>query len=580
MRPVLFGLLSLSTVLGACSGLSRVTPAGQDVNDPGDVGTTLPNDPVDGVPTDDDDTDTDDGGSGGTLGGVAAGLDFTCVVGDDAEVACFGKNDVGQSEPNDAAEYQLVVAGQAHACGLTLAGTVFCWGDAAGAKTTAPEGTFTTLSAGPAQTCALDEAGAVTCWGVGPTPTEGLQPWSKVAVGGGFVCGLERATSALVCFGSGVGVTQAPVDDGPFTELVAGSGHACVVDPADQVTCWGANNVGQATAPAAALQSLSAGATATCGVDSTGALVCWGGGKASTAAPATTGWSNLALGTDHGCGLRSGELSCWGDNDLFQGQGPITGVAQVSVGASDYFCVRRTSGSLACFGTESGGRLLAPAGQFADLQLAELHACALTTTGGVSCWGSDAREQVSQTPTTGTFATVGVTRQSSCAIRDDGAVVCWANLYNPWTPIEGDFVRVDGGDFHACAIEADGAPVCWGSNGAGQRVPPPGVAFDDISAGVSFTCGVTAASGLSCWGDDTSGRASPPSSTGWSEVSAGTLHACALADDGGVECWGDAGADVEDVPSGEFVQLSAGTGFTCAVRTDGRLRCWGNGRAL
>ena len=125
---------------------------------------------------------------------VATGLEYTCAVGTDNTVACWGRNNLGQLGRGSltpaisavpvtvtvGASVARVAAGKAFACALTTAGAVWCWGDnaagqvgdanAASPRTSAVQvsglgGTAVDVVAGGSHACAVLSTGDVRCWG-------------------------------------------------------------------------------------------------------------------------------------------------------------------------------------------------------------------------------------------------------------------------------------------------------------------------------------------------------------------------------------------------------------------------------
>jgi hypothetical protein len=127
----------------------------------------------------------------------------------------------------------------------------------------------------------------------------------------------------------------------------------------------------------------------------------------------------------------------------------------------------------------------------------ENHACALTSAGGVKCWGDNSAGQLGDGVTS--YSTVPVDTAGLAS----GSVV----------------VSADNG-LHSCAITASGGAKCWGYNGFGQvgngaislSVPTPADVVGltggaaGISAGGYHTCALTTAGGVRCWGGSDYGQ--------------------------------------------------------------------------
>ncbi len=125
---------------------------------------------------------------------VATGLEYSCAVGADNTVACWGRNQLGQlgrgsvtpatsaapTAVTVGAPVAKVAAGKAFACALTTAGAVWCWGDnvagqvgdanAASPRTSAVQvsglgGRAVDVVAGGSHACAVLSTGDVRCWG-------------------------------------------------------------------------------------------------------------------------------------------------------------------------------------------------------------------------------------------------------------------------------------------------------------------------------------------------------------------------------------------------------------------------------
>jgi hypothetical protein len=180
----------------------------------------------------------------------------------------------------------------------------------------------------------------------------------------------------------------------------------------------------------------------------------------------------------------------------------------------------RTDQTLACWGSNYGfysaetedrdsvyyGQATPPPGEFTQVSAGPWHACGVTTSGTVLCWGNNASGQA--TPPVGTFTQVssgGTFRwwpiaSHTCGLTTDGTVSCWGdNSSGQATPPPGQFTQVSTGGSHTCGLKGDGTAVCWGASNAGQATPPP-VAFTEVSAGESHTCALEVNASVACWG--------------------------------------------------------------------------------
>jgi alpha-tubulin suppressor-like RCC1 family protein len=124
------------------------------------------------------------------------------------------------------------------------------------------------------------------------------------------------------------------------------------------------------------------------------------------------------------------------------------------------------------------------------------HACAITTSDGLRCWGDDNSGEVgdgmpsvgpSTPPTdvilTGVRAVAAGGAQTCALMLAGGGVRCWGTAQSGalgdgstdqrWTPPATDILTgvpdiASGGTFLTCAIMTGGGVRCWGSNAYGQ----------------------------------------------------------------------------------------------------------------
>jgi alpha-tubulin suppressor-like RCC1 family protein len=338
-----------------------------------------------------------------------------------------------------------ISVGVTHVCALTPGGGAKCWGGnnagqlGMGSLTNLANGSadvvglatdVVSISSGSEHSCALTGAGAVKCWG------------NKLDGDGNLV----PAT-----------ISRAPVDvpglTGRMAAVSTGSQHACVLTAEGAVQCWGHNEFGQLgdgtttqrTTPAGVVGldrgvlAVSAGGANTCALLADGAVKCWGlndrgqlgdGTTINRLAPVTvTGLAGevvaVSAGGSNTCALtRAGGVKCWGENTSGQ-----LGNGQQTVGNGGLISATPVDVS----GLGSGVSAVSAGGQ---------HACALTTAGGVMCWGFNGNGALgngtlanSPVPVGVIGLASGVTQVSagvhaSCAIAVGGSFKCWGANFN------------------------------------------------------------------------------------------------------------------------------------------------------
>ncbi|MGH1340294.1 MAG: RCC1 domain-containing protein [Nannocystales bacterium] len=382
-----------SVVVGLSAGL-RHTCATLDTgvvrcwgaNDAGALGLGT----VDAVGDDEAPADVAAAGVGIGVATVAAGSDFTCGLGADDTVRCWGRNnrgqlgygdilDVGDDElPSTVGDNSLpagavvaVAAGFQHACAAFDDGEVACWGDSdfgalgygnydtigddelvTAAGFVDVPGDVVELAAGERHTCARLSTGAVRCWGYG----------SEGALGYGLPDWIGDTEDP-----SSVGEVNVPSADA----IVAGGDHTCILTAdTGQVWCWG-------TVPGGGLGYLSSDVI---GDDETpvGAVM-----VAEDMIGETV--TQVVAGSNHTCALISaGSVRCWGHG----GEGQLGYGNTETVGDDE---------------TPYSAGNVDVGGPVALLAAGAAHTCALMVSGAVRCWGqgADGRLGYSNTTTIG-----------------------------------------------------------------------------------------------------------------------------------------------------------------------------------
>ena len=472
-----------------------------------------------------------------------------------------------------------------------------------------PTAQKSTISAGDAHTCMLTASGGVRCWGD--------NRYGQLGDG----TDISRAHAVDVV---GLGDKVVSVE--------AGENQTCALTAAGGVKCWGLNESGQlgdgtsedSLTPVevmglgSGVVSVSTKGMRACAVTAAGSVYCWGLNWIGQG-DGKTNFSSLplelpglgaevmaiSLGYNHGCALTiTGGVKCWGFNSLGQlGDGSAKQRSPVPVEVSGLV------------------------NKITAISLGTNHACALTVSGGVKCWGDnnwgqlgDGTRQTSNIPVDVIDLDSGVIAISagsgqSCALMTSGEVKCWGynrsgNLGDGTTEerltpvnvvsLAGKVVAISAGRYHTCALEASGEVKCWGENQLGQlgdgipriRMTPADVMglsseVSMISVGTADACALTSAGNLTCWGihfwsgDGTSEFSLPVSLANIdADVRALTVGSdpliCILTSSGGVKC-GNVDGPLVDVPGLEsgVKAISAGAYHHCALTDMGGVKCWG-----
>jgi alpha-tubulin suppressor-like RCC1 family protein len=490
-------------------------------------------------------------GLGAGVVALAAGFEHSCAWLGAGEIRCWGDNFHGQLGDGSTLDRPLptavvsvpaqitgIAAGGARSCATTAGGDLFCWGSNSWGELGSGDrlqrvqplrvegASARRVAVGPSANCSVSAAGGVQCWGNHGQGTlgDGTQPYVPAPA--------QVQTEAVVRVSTSL--------DG---------NHACSVDGAGVLRCWGDNLYGQLgtgslqtrnvpTQVAEGFAEVAAGAEHTCAISQLGGLWCWGNnvygqlglsGSPQLLQPQPvpgleSGVLGLALGSYHSCAITAGRrLACWGRN--LYGQ----------LGNGDTF-------------SQSSPLIVPDLENVVEVVAGRDHTCVRTADQVVHCWGSQQQGQTGN----------GVV-STSPSLRPEPAL-----------GLAGGATAITAGRHHTCAIDTAGAAKCWGGafqgalgNGdsAGSRSTPVQVVGLEsgvvaIDAGTYHTCVALAAGGLRCWGSNFEGQAGigsfePPSnvlllpqpvlgiSSTVQAIAAGTSHTCAISsDDGALNCWG------------------------------------------
>jgi alpha-tubulin suppressor-like RCC1 family protein len=349
-----------------------------------------------------------------------------------------GPGPAGPTPPASALRYAHLSAGYYHTCGLTVSGTIYCWGG--NAFGTLGDGSlvdrvlptqvaggraFDELDAGAGHNCALTAAGAAWCWGQNDEGQAGDGTFAvrsePVAVVGGHV----------------------------FRSVSAGHAHSCGLTGDGTAWCWGDDSQGQlGDGPSSAdksavpvrvqfdqpFSSIYASYYQTCAMTSMATAYCWGqnvagqNGDGSTttrhvpvAVAGAHSFTSFAPGDRFVCGVSSDDIWCWGLNRHGELGAGSPDTSRVPFRLED-------APSLHAVFTSMGP---------STVPSAEAYGCGLDLDGRVSCWGGAVR---------------GIRSRGGFSRLDDRVRA----------------MNVTTGAQHVCALSRDGYAYCGGANYAGQ----------------------------------------------------------------------------------------------------------------
>jgi hypothetical protein len=318
-------------------------------------------------------------------------------------------------------------------------------------------------------------------------------PLPKLSTGWRFTCHVT-SSGEMSCWDAMGGFNpQISLETGRFLAAAAGLDHVCVIDMEGKALCAGANEGGQIGMGATSerqeilmpvlgnltFQAISAGGWHTCGLDQDGRAYCWGAGSegrlgndsgASSPAPVAVAghlrFKSIATGLRHTCGVTiDGEAYCWG--------GILgTGASRAGIDPPNAFVPLRLSGGRRFRSISAGGDL----------------SCAVALNGDGYCWWSSEAANVRAPLSPTEIPIVSVAgqlsfRSISAGLGDHACGLTWSRRVYCW-----------GGNKYGQL--GDGT-----TTDSLMPVPvSSALLFDSISTGVAYTCGVTLDGATYCWG--------------------------------------------------------------------------------
>ena len=398
-----------------------------------------------------------------SLGQISAGAEHTCALTAEGGVLCWGKGASGRLGNGGASSnihYPVptvpvvnvngnaltnivqVSAGGEHTCALTDEGEVFCWGKAGSGRlgndcnssctdknhavaVVAEDGSTDSLTGiiqigmGDAHTCALTDEGKVFCWGAG----------GGGRLGNNAISNKDHPVPV---------VSSSDANAPPLTGIVQidiGDGHACALTAEGTIKCWGEGINGvlgngieanssvpvnvipnQGGSPLTGIIQVSSGNAFTCALTSSSEVKCWGTGVAGRLGNDDTSKQLYPVSVVDGDGSNT----------------PLTGIIKIETGAA-IACALTVGNSVKCWGYGYRGRLgnddttvkdhpvavVRESGSpfalshIVQVSAGNAHACALTYSGEVLCWGEGGFGQLGNNATDNQTAPVAVVSDSS-----------------------------------------------------------------------------------------------------------------------------------------------------------------------
>ncbi len=377
---------------------------------------------------------------------------------------------------------------------------------------------------------------------------------SPLGVNNGTITGVDRGTVTVTATSPNAkSATATRVVVIKYRSITAATQHTCDIASGGVAWCWGMN-----------------------GTDARLGSTDIGDGKYLATpfrVPGDRNYVQLVSFARFTCGLKTdGKAFCWGNNSwgtLGDGSNKSYSATPVAVGGNntfktitagaDHACGITVTNALVCWGHNDWGQfgigntaspdlpVVAAGGlQFKSVMASTSSTCGVTMSGTAYCWGGNGLGQLG-----------------------DGERIAYGNVYKttPSLVVGGlSFSTITGGQSYACGLSMAGAAYCWGSNGgkfgngnttdsSSPVAVAGGYAFTQLSSGFAHSCGVTNASDVVCWGANNNGQIGTTSLTlrtpnmvpgiKGAEAAASGIgtgsgsHSCAISKDRlTVYCWG------------------------------------------
>ena len=168
--------------------------------------------------------------------------------------------------------------------------------------------------------------------------------------------------------------------------------------------------------------------------------------------------------------------------------GETYGFAKLSLLAliASIACGRTPLDSAAAAKAEGGSAGIGTRG-FAQISAGAEYACGLRVDGSASCWGDNTYGQTIFPA--GTFTEISAGWGHTCGLRADGSATCWGdNSYGQAIPLAGAFTQISAGGTHTCGLRSNGGASCWGEAYASASTPASGIFTPTEASAVAAVC--------------------------------------------------------------------------------------------
>jgi len=340
-----------------------------------------------------------------------------------------------------------------------------------------------------------------------------------------------------------------------MSQMEGGGRHTCGISTSGKAYCWGQDGYGE----------LGNGAIS--GNQSTPTIVEDGAATGNdTDGTYLTNVKNISGGGYTSCAVTtSGKAYCWGD------------AADGTLGDGQSVTVRTTPVLVlkgAATGSDTDGTNLA---NMKAVTVGFNHACALSNSGKVYCWGDDSSSQLGNSSSGASSTPVLVEAGVATGPDTDGTYL--ANIK-----------QIDTGLYQTCALSNSGKMYCWGNGfygglgrGSTANASTPVLVLKGAATG-SDTDGTylinmksihTGGNGLSCAISNNSGK-----TYCWGQAADGALGDGQTSTNRTTPILvlkGEAtGSDTDGTYLTNIKSMALDQEHTCAVSNSGKMYCWGN----